>query len=84
MYFSPNIVRMIKWRRMRWAGHVLYRGRGVYRVLVGKPVERDHLEELGVNGMIILRRIFRKWDLRAWTESMLLRTGTGGGHLWMR
>ncbi len=69
---------------MRWAGHVLFRGRGVYRVLVAKPKERDHLEEPGVNGIIILRRIFRKWDLRAWTESMWLRTGTGGGHLWIR
>jgi hypothetical protein len=35
---SPNIVRVIKSRRLRWAGHVAHRGeeRGVYRVLVGK------------------------------------------------
>jgi len=39
MYSSLNIVRVIKSRRMRWAGHVARRGegRGVYRVLVGKP-----------------------------------------------
>ena len=39
LYSSPNIVRMIKSRRMRWAGHVASVGerRGVYRVLVGKP-----------------------------------------------
>jgi hypothetical protein len=41
LYCSPNIVRMIKSRRMRWAGHVERMGggekRGVYRVLVGKP-----------------------------------------------
>jgi len=38
LYSSPNIVRMIKWRRMRWAGHVARMGeeRGVYKVLVGK------------------------------------------------
>jgi len=38
LYSSPNIVRVIKWRRMRWAGHVAHMGeeRGVYRVLVGK------------------------------------------------
>jgi len=38
LYSSPNIVRVIKWRRMRWAGHVVHMGeeRGVYRVLVGK------------------------------------------------
>ena len=39
LYFSPNIVRVIKSRRKRWAGHVVRMGeeRGVYRVLVGKP-----------------------------------------------
>jgi len=39
LYCSPNIVRVIKWRRMRWAGHVACMGeeRGVYRFLVGKP-----------------------------------------------
>jgi len=39
LYTLPNIVRVIKSRRMRWAGHVarMGEGRGVYRVLVGKP-----------------------------------------------
>jgi len=39
LYSSPNIVQVIKSRRMRWAGHVVHMGeeRGVYRVLVGKP-----------------------------------------------
>jgi hypothetical protein len=39
LYFSPNIVRVIKSRRMRWAGHVarMGEGRGAYRVLVGRP-----------------------------------------------
>ena len=39
LYPSPNIVRVIKSRRMRLAGHVAHMGeeRGVYRVLVGKP-----------------------------------------------
>ena len=54
LYCSPNIVRVMKLRRMRWAGHVARVGerRGVYRVLVGK---RDHLEDPGVDGRIILR-----------------------------
>jgi len=45
LYFSPNIVRVIKWRRMGWAGHVARIGerRGVYRVLVGKPEGRRPL-----------------------------------------
>jgi len=39
LYSSPNIVRVIKSRRMRWGGHVARMGeeRGAYRVLVGKP-----------------------------------------------
>jgi len=39
MYSLPNIVRVVKSRRMRWAGHVAHmgEGRGVCRVLVGKP-----------------------------------------------
>jgi len=37
LYCPPNIVRVIKSRRMRWVGHVACMRRGVYRVLVGKP-----------------------------------------------
>jgi hypothetical protein len=39
LYSSPNIVRVIKSRRMRWTGHVVCMGEGryVYRVLVGRP-----------------------------------------------
>ena len=55
--------------------------RGVYRVLVGKPGERDHLGEQGADGRIILRLIFRKWDVGVWTGSSWLRIRTGGGHL---
>jgi hypothetical protein len=44
LYSSPKIVRVIKSRRMRWAGHVARMGgRGVYRVLVGKPEGRRPL-----------------------------------------
>jgi len=45
LYCSPNIVRVIKSRRMRWAGHVARMGEdwGVYRVLVGKPEGRRPL-----------------------------------------
>jgi hypothetical protein len=53
LYSSPNIVRVIKSRRMRWAGHVAHMGdgRGVYRVLVGRP-----------EGKRPLGRPRRKWE----------------------
>jgi len=45
LYSSPNIVRVVKSRRMRWVGHVARMGerRGIYRVLVGKPKEKRPL-----------------------------------------
>jgi len=46
----------------------------------GNPRERDHLEDLGIDGKIILRWIFRKLDVGARTGSSWLRTGRGGGH----
>ena len=69
LYCSPNIVRVIKWRRMRWAGHVACTGEesGVYKVLVGNRKEGDHWGDLGVDGWIILGRISRRWDVGIWT-----------------
>jgi hypothetical protein len=48
LYSSPNIIRMINSRRMRWAGYVAHmgEGRGVYRVLVGKPEGKRPLRRL--------------------------------------
>jgi len=43
--------------------------------------ERDLFEDPGVDGMIILRWIFRNWGLGVWTGSSWLRIGTGSGHL---
>jgi len=45
LYTSPNIMRVIKSRRMRWAGHVARMGeeRGVYRILLEKPEGRRSL-----------------------------------------
>jgi hypothetical protein len=66
LYCSPNIVRVIRSRRMRWEGCVARVGerRDVYRVLVGKhegkrPLGRPRLRWEDV----ILRRIFKKWDV---------------------
>jgi hypothetical protein len=54
--------------------HFCGKRRGAYRVLVGKPdAERDHLGDPDVDGRIILKRIFRKWDVGFGMD----RTGTG-------
>ena len=55
-------------------------GKGVYRVLVGKPERKTPLGKPGVDGRIILRWILRKWGVGAWTGSSWLRIVTGGGH----
>jgi len=48
LYSSSNIFWAIKWRRIRWAGHVAHIGEGmyVYRVLVGKPEGKRPLGRL--------------------------------------
>jgi hypothetical protein len=53
LYSSPDIIRQMKSRRMRWAGHVarMEEGRKVYRVLVGKP-----------EGKRLLERPRRRWE----------------------
>jgi len=83
LYSSPSIVRVIKSRRIRWAGPVVSMGesRGVCRVLVGKP-----------EGKRPLGRPRRRWedniriDLQeegwgAWTRSIRVGIETGGGYL---
>ena len=80
---SPNIFRVIKSRIMRWAGHVarMGEGRGVYRVLVGKPEGKRPLE-----------RPRHRWEdnikmdlqevgcgVMDWIE--VVQVGIGGGHL---
>jgi len=81
LYSSPNIVRVIKSRRMRWAGHVarMREKRGVHRVLVGNP------ERKRTFGSHRLRwddniKIFRKWDVGVLTESSWHMIGKVGGH----
>jgi len=62
LYSSPDVIRVIKSRRMRWAGHVtqMCERKCVYRVLVGNLKQRDYLEDPGVDGRVILRWIVKK------------------------
>jgi hypothetical protein len=52
--------------------------RVAYRVLGGKPDRQSHLEDLGMDGRIILKWILKNWDDVARTRSICLRIGTGG------
>ena len=79
LYSLPNIARVVKSRRMRWAVHVarMGEGRGVYRVLVGNLRERDHWVDPDIDWRTILIWIFRKWD----EEYGLDRAGSGYGQV---
>jgi len=70
-------------RRMTWAGHVARVGerRGIYRITLGKPEGKNHLDDLGVDGWIILGWISRRWDVCIWTGLSWPRIETGGGRL---
>jgi len=83
LYCSPNIVRVIKSRRIRRTGNVTCIGerRGVYRVFVGKREGKRPLGRPRHRWRIILRWICMKWDVGAWTGSIWLKIGTRGRHL---
>jgi hypothetical protein len=59
----------------------MLKGRGVYRVLVGNPEGKIPMGDSGVDGRIILRWAFKKWDVGVWSGLSWLRIETGGGHL---
>jgi hypothetical protein len=75
LYSLPNIIRVIKSRRLRWAGHVACMGRGEVHTGFGRKNlrEGDHLKDQGVEGRKILKWIFKKWDGESWTESICHR-----------
>jgi hypothetical protein len=74
---------VIKSRKMRLAELVacMVEERGLYRFWWGNMRERDHLRDPCVDVRVILKWIFRNWDVGIWTGSSWLRIGTDGGNL---
>jgi hypothetical protein len=75
---SSNIVRVIKLRRVRWAGHVACVGeiRNAYRILVRKPYGKK-----SVRGKDNIRMDVREIGRKVWTGCIWLRIGTSDGLL---
>jgi hypothetical protein len=75
LYSSPDIIRQIKSRRMRWAGHVARMGgrRKIYRVLVGKP-----------EGKRPLVRLRRRWEDGIKMDLSEIGWGVWSGFTWLR
>jgi hypothetical protein len=75
LYSSPDIIRQIKSRRMRWAGHVASMGeeRNMYMILVGNPEGKDHLKHQGVDGR----------TGPEWTLGRVVGGGVWSGFTWL-
>jgi hypothetical protein len=80
LYYSLNIVRVIKSRRMRWQDmwHVWGRGEVFAGLWLGGPKVRDHWEDLGIGGRITLRWTIGKQGLMGQTGFSWLRIGCSG------
>jgi hypothetical protein len=77
--YSPNVIRVIKSIKPRWAKHVARMGNTELHTgfWLGDTREKYHLEDLDLHGSIILKWISKKWDVAAWTELLWLRIMTG-------
>jgi hypothetical protein len=80
LYSSPSIIRMIKSRRMRLAGHLLRMGetRKAYRILVGRPEGKGPLGRPRYRWVDNIKIILEKSDEMVWTGSIWLKVGTSG------
>jgi hypothetical protein len=79
LYASPNIIRVIKSNRMRWAGHVAHMGemRNAHSILVRNPEGRRPLGR-PADGKIILECLLEKWSEKMYTRCSWLNLGTSG------
>jgi hypothetical protein len=82
-YLSPNIIRQIKSRTVRWVGHVAHMGekRKVYKVLVGKPEVKRPLGRPRFRWESMIRMNLRDIGWGRWSGFICLRIRTGGGLL---
>jgi hypothetical protein len=80
LYSPPSIIRIIKSRRMRWAGYVARMGenRNAYRLLVEKPEGKRPLRIPRRRWLDNIGWILERWDGVMWTGLVWLRIGTGG------
>jgi hypothetical protein len=80
LYSSPNIIRVIKSRRLRWAGHVarMRETKGAYRALVGKPEGGRPLGGPRRRWEDNIKMDLREVGWGSWIGSIWLRIGTGG------
>ena len=81
LYYSPNIVRVIKSRRIKWACSMYGGEERLYTILAEKPEGKRPFGRPRLRQSIILRWISRKWDIGVWTGSSCLRIGARGRHL---
>jgi hypothetical protein len=83
LYSSPNFIRVIKSRRIRWSGQVarMVERRGAYRVLVRKPEGKRPLGRHRRGWEYNIKTYLREVGWGSWTGVIWLTIGTGGGNL---
>ena len=81
MYCSPNSMRVITPRRMRWAEHVARLGERCIQDFSGEPEGKRQLGRPRRRWEDNIEKDLREWDVRAWNGSSWLRIGTVVGHL---
>jgi hypothetical protein len=79
LYSSPNIVRVIKSRKMKWTGHVARMGKVFTGFWLGGPKARDHWEDLSGGGRLTLRWTLGRYGSMGRTGFSSLRIGSSGG-----
>jgi hypothetical protein len=81
LYSSPSIIRMIKSKRMGWAGHEARMGREGMQIGYWweSQKEGDHWEDQGVGDCTILKWVLKRLDVVLWIGLIWLKIGTSGG-----